>query len=74
MLLFAKYLLQAKYENNFKTDKSDTSIKKSEKESDIYMGDALKEKDLEAALDSFDNLFCRRCLVYIPIHHYMLML
>ena len=21
------------------------------------------EKDLEAALDSFDNLFCRRCLV-----------
>jgi len=22
-------------------------------------------KDLEAALDSFDNLFCRRCLVSI---------
>lgn len=24
---------------------------------------AFLDKDLEAALDSFDNLFCRRCLV-----------
>lgn len=25
-------------------------------------------KDLEAALDSFDNLFCRRCLVIIILN------
>lgn len=28
--------------------------------------DALLDKDLDAALDSFDNLFCRRCLVRMP--------
>ncbi|KAJ3699017.1 hypothetical protein LUZ61_002722 [Rhynchospora tenuis] len=26
--------------------------------------EAVLEKDIEAALDSFDNLFCRRCLVF----------
>ncbi|THG20181.1 hypothetical protein TEA_005566 [Camellia sinensis var. sinensis] len=27
-------------------------------------GNSFLDKDLEAALDSFDNLFCRRCLVF----------
>lgn len=29
------------------------------------IGNSFLDKDLEAALDSFDNLFCRRCLVSI---------
>lgn len=29
-------------------------------------GNYFLDKDLDAALDSFDNLFCRRCLVSIP--------
>ncbi|KAG7035187.1 Histone-lysine N-methyltransferase CLF, partial [Cucurbita argyrosperma subsp. argyrosperma] len=28
------------------------------------MGSSVLDKDLDAALDSFDNLFCRRCLVF----------
>lgn len=28
------------------------------------LGDPLCDKDLDAALDSFDNLFCRRCFVF----------
>lgn len=31
---------------------------------------SLYDKDLEAALDSFDNLFCRRCLVSIANKRY----
>lgn len=27
------------------------------------------DKDLDAALDSFDNLFCRRCLVSAVLGH-----
>lgn len=27
------------------------------------------DKSLSAALDSFDNLFCRRCLVWVVIFH-----
>lgn len=28
-----------------------------------HIGSSFLDKDLDAALDSFDNLFCRRCLV-----------
>ncbi|XP_028057627.1 histone-lysine N-methyltransferase CLF-like isoform X2 [Camellia sinensis] len=27
-------------------------------------GNSFLDKDLEAALDSFDNMFCRRCLLF----------
>lgn len=30
------------------------------------------DKDLDAALDSFDNLFCRRCLVSKKYLHFIL--
>lgn len=43
---------------------------------EVHSMNSFLEKDLEAALDSFDNLFCRRCLVSgIPVHHldYILM-
>ncbi|XP_054824452.1 histone-lysine N-methyltransferase CLF-like isoform X1 [Prosopis cineraria] len=33
-------------------------------EENSLSGNSFLEKDLEAALDSFDNLFCRRCLVF----------
>lgn len=29
----------------------------------LQNGNSFLDKDLDAALDSFDNLFCRRCLV-----------
>ncbi|KAJ4714846.1 Histone-lysine N-methyltransferase [Melia azedarach] len=31
---------------------------------EVHSMNSFLEKDLEAALDSFDNLFCRRCLVF----------
>ncbi|KAI7984406.1 Histone-lysine N-methyltransferase EZA1 [Camellia lanceoleosa] len=44
---------QVKHEQNFKGCKASGSEKNN-----------LLEKSLSAALDSFDNLFCRRCLVF----------
>ncbi|CAN6449553.1 unnamed protein product [Victoria cruziana] len=37
---------------------------KEETDAETWHEDSFAEKDLEAALDSFDNLFCRRCLVF----------
>nr|CAD1827738.1 unnamed protein product [Ananas comosus var. bracteatus] len=54
--------LVARYEILLK-EKAEKCIKK-EAEVDKKAGDAFLEKDLDAALDSFDNLFCRRCLVF----------
>lgn len=34
-----------------------------ENEDNSRIGNSFLDKDLDAALDSFDNLFCRRCLV-----------
>jgi hypothetical protein len=31
----------------------------------IFQNRAFLEKSLDAALDSLDNLFCRRCLVFL---------
>nr|CAD1827693.1 unnamed protein product [Ananas comosus var. bracteatus] len=53
--------LVARYEILLK-EKAEKCVKK-EAEVDKKAGEAFLEKDLDAALDSFDNLFCRRCLV-----------
>lgn len=37
--------------------------KNDDNEDILHIGNSLIDKDLDAALDSFDNLFCRRCLV-----------
>ncbi|KAM0918702.1 hypothetical protein ACQ4PT_008681 [Festuca glaucescens] len=34
--------------------------------------DVYRDKDLDAALDSFDNLFCRQCLVCSSINHHVI--
>lgn len=53
--------IQARYEALLKEDDADTSKNENTESSlDLYLA-----KDLDAALDSFDNLFCRRCLVSI---------
>uniref|UniRef100_A0A1D1Y7A5 Histone-lysine N-methyltransferase EZ1 n=1 Tax=Anthurium amnicola TaxID=1678845 RepID=A0A1D1Y7A5_9ARAE len=52
--------IKARYESLVKTDSHDDCRKKTDCETDVH----IEEKDLDAALDSFDNLFCRRCLVF----------
>jgi hypothetical protein len=37
--------------------------KNGDNEDILQNGNSFLDKDLDAALDSFDNLFCRRCLV-----------
>ncbi|KAJ3695471.1 hypothetical protein LUZ60_000848 [Juncus effusus] len=54
--------IKARYEA-LPCEKAEESVKK-EIKFDIKLDDAILEKDLDAALDSFDNLFCRRCLVF----------
>ena len=63
-------ILQARYEI-LNGEKTEGSLKKvsvpNAKVEDLY-----RDKDLDAALDSFDNLFCRRCLVRSSVNHHML--
>lgn len=55
--------IQARYEALVKADDVGTSKNEfTESSLDLYLA-----KDLDAALDSFDNLFCRRCLVSISL-------
>lgn len=54
-------LMQARYEV-LPGKKTDDYVKK-QVELAPKVEEAVLEKDLDAALDSFDNLFCRRCLV-----------
>ncbi|CAL9120990.1 unnamed protein product [Musa textilis] len=56
--------IKARFENFLKQDSSEECVKNVEVEPNVRVDDAFLEKDLEAALDSFDNLFCRRCLVF----------
>ncbi|RWW09612.1 hypothetical protein GW17_00026891 [Ensete ventricosum] len=56
--------IRARFENLLKRDSSEECVKNVEVEPIVRVDDAFLEKDLEAALDSFDNLFCRRCLVF----------
>ncbi|CAM0875427.1 unnamed protein product [Alopecurus aequalis] len=44
-------------------EKTESSYKKVP-ELNAKVEDVYRDKDLDAALDSFDNLFCRRCLVF----------
>ncbi|KAK9163401.1 hypothetical protein Syun_004303 [Stephania yunnanensis] len=59
-----EHLVQARYEVLIKGEKSVNGSIKGDVEDDPRLEDTLLDKDLDAALDSFDNLFCRRCLVF----------
>ncbi|KAF8406294.1 hypothetical protein HHK36_008379 [Tetracentron sinense] len=56
--------LKARYEILLKEEKAVRGSKKGDTEDNPQIQDSLFDKDLDAALDSFDNLFCRRCLVF----------
>lgn len=54
--------VKARYDNLIKEEKAVEGAKHGDNE-DVLQNSFL-DKDLDAALDSFDNLFCRRCLVF----------
>ncbi|KAJ8770640.1 hypothetical protein K2173_021287 [Erythroxylum novogranatense] len=54
--------VKARYEILAKQEKAAEDSKHGDNE--MQTTNSLLNKDLEAALDSFDNLFCRRCLVF----------
>ncbi|KAL5556980.1 hypothetical protein UlMin_039216 [Ulmus minor] len=56
--------IKARYEFLINEDKSVGSCKDGDNGDVSQIGNAYLDKDMEAALDSFDNLFCRRCLVF----------
>lgn len=41
--------------------------KNGDNEDTSQLANSFLDKDVDAALDSFDNLFCRRCLVSISL-------
>nr|XP_011463980.1 PREDICTED: histone-lysine N-methyltransferase CLF [Fragaria vesca subsp. vesca] len=56
--------VKARYEALIKEEES-MGISKNTDDEDLSKNDnSFLDKDLDAALDSFDNLFCRRCLVF----------
>ncbi|XP_042415466.1 histone-lysine N-methyltransferase EZ1-like [Zingiber officinale] len=56
--------IKARSEKYLKRENNEECVKNRESEPDAKLDEAFLEKDLEAALDSFDNLFCRRCLMF----------
>nr|AEZ06400.1 CLF-like protein [Aquilegia coerulea] len=56
--------VKERYDNLIKGEKVSECLKKGDVAADPQLEEAFLNKDLEAALDSFDNLFCRRCLVF----------
>ncbi|KAG2724385.1 hypothetical protein I3843_01G015600 [Carya illinoinensis] len=56
--------VKARYETLIKEEKAVEGSKNGDNEDILHNGNSLLDKDLDAALDSFDNLFCRRCLVF----------
>lgn len=58
-----KHLIQARYEVLTKEEKDVGGSKNGDNEETSQTMSSFLDKDLDAALDSFDNLFCRRCLV-----------
>ncbi|GLU20041.1 hypothetical protein SLE2022_362580 [Rubroshorea leprosula] len=54
--------VKARYEALIKEEKDAGASKDGDNE--VQSWNSFLGKDLEAALDSFDNLFCRRCLVF----------
>ncbi|KAF5193395.1 Histone-lysine n-methyltransferase, partial [Thalictrum thalictroides] len=53
-----------RYDTLVKGGKVSECLKKGDVAADPRLEEAFLNKDLETALDSFDNLFCRRCLVF----------
>ncbi|XP_039167543.1 histone-lysine N-methyltransferase CLF isoform X2 [Eucalyptus grandis] len=56
--------LKARYEVLIKEEKDVGGSKNGDNEETSQTMSSFLDKDLDAALDSFDNLFCRRCLVF----------
>ncbi|XP_015889810.1 histone-lysine N-methyltransferase CLF isoform X2 [Ziziphus jujuba] len=56
--------VKARYEILNKEEKAVGDCKNGDNEDASQIGSSFLDKDLDAALDSFDNLFCRRCLVF----------
>ncbi|XP_019444689.1 PREDICTED: histone-lysine N-methyltransferase CLF-like [Lupinus angustifolius] len=56
--------IKARYETFSNEDNAGGGSKNGNTEDNSQHGNSFLEKDLEVALDSFDNLFCRRCLVF----------
>ncbi|CAL0311551.1 unnamed protein product [Lupinus luteus] len=56
--------IKARYETFSNEDNAGGGSKNGNTEDNSQLGNSFLEKDLEVALDSFDNLFCRRCLVF----------
>ncbi|EXC24715.1 hypothetical protein L484_005764 [Morus notabilis] len=56
--------IKARYENIVKEGKAVGGCKNGDNEDTSQLANSFLDKDVDAALDSFDNLFCRRCLVF----------
>ncbi|KAM0970743.1 hypothetical protein ACFX15_018178 [Malus domestica] len=56
--------VKARYDTLVKEEEASGGCKRRDTEDISQIGNSFIDKDLDAALDSFDNLFCRRCLVF----------
>ncbi|PNY03837.1 histone-lysine N-methyltransferase CLF-like protein [Trifolium pratense] len=56
--------IKARYETFCNEDNAGEDSKNGDTQDNFQIDNSFLEKDLEAALDSFDNLFCRRCRVF----------
>ncbi|CAB4317774.1 unnamed protein product [Prunus armeniaca] len=56
--------VKARYDTLVKEEEAVGGCKTTDNEDISQNGNYFLDKDLDAALDSFDNLFCRRCLVF----------
>ncbi|CAL9026725.1 unnamed protein product [Prunus brigantina] len=56
--------VKARYDTLVKEEEAVGGCKTMDNEDISQNGNYFLDKDLDAALDSFDNLFCRRCLVF----------
>ncbi|XP_068343427.1 histone-lysine N-methyltransferase CLF-like [Pyrus communis] len=56
--------VKARYDTLLKEKEALGGCKNRDTEDISQIGNSFLDKDLDAALDSFDNLFCRRCLVF----------
>ncbi|KAK1317834.1 Histone-lysine N-methyltransferase EZ1 [Acorus calamus] len=55
--------IKARYESILAKERIESYVEKDDNGT-LPNKDSFVDKDLDAALDSFDNLFCRRCLVF----------
>ncbi|CAN6562946.1 unnamed protein product [Malus baccata var. baccata] len=55
--------VKARYDTLLKEEEASGGCKNRDTEDSSQIGNSFLDKDLDAALDSFDNLFCRRCLL-----------